>query len=159
MKSYKVTNEVGANSVGAAANTGSRAITFSLNVPDFLMQIVDGQLVKRLLTLQFLDEHSALDHERQVNILKKVAKVALSVLAISCSIACFHVEVVWMIPLSLLVAMGLSFNFLVASEYESQQEALVSKAKTAVVQTKKRASRLLQEIARPAISRETRNKK
>ena len=98
---------------------GTKNLTFSVGIPNVIMQVLDGQVIKRMLTLEAFDDYSLLDKGSQKNVICKVAKVALATLFVSLTVAFITVEVVWMLPLCLLVTMGLSFGFLTSNEYAS----------------------------------------
>lgn len=124
----------------------TKNITFSVGIPNVIMQLLDGHVIRRMLTLEFIDDYKKLDNASQKTVIQKVAQVALSTIFIALAVAFITVEVIWTIPLCLLATMGLSFNFLTSPEYVADHLVV---AKASVQKEKHRKNNLVDQVAQP----------
>lgn len=145
-----------ANSVNTSINPmGRQNITFSVGIPNVIMQLLDGTVIKRMLTLEVVDDYDKLDKTSQNIVIAKVAKVALATLIVALAVSFITVEVVWAVPLCVLITAGLSFSFLTAPEYSSNHLVIDEAKKSAV---KERGRRDMCQQTEPPNQRITRSK-
>ncbi len=120
--------------------TGPGRIEISVGVPSILMQIINGKLLQRLLTLAPVSEFYDAKGIDKLKIVAKTAAVGLLALGIAASVALMSSLTIYAIPLCLLITMGLAFNFLneeVALKRENLKEiALKSLAEGKTVKVK-----------------------
>ena len=119
---------------------GPGRIEISVGVPSMLMQIINGKLLQRLLTLAPVSEFYDAKGIDKLKIVAKTATVGLLALGIAASVAFMSSLTIYAIPLCLLITMGLAFNFLneeAASKRENLKEiALKSLAEGKTVKIK-----------------------
>jgi len=95
----------------SSLSTASK-IEISVGVPSILLQIVNGRLLQRLLTLTPLCEFYDAKGIDKLKIIAKTSLVGLIALGIAASVAVLSSLTIYAIPLCLIATMGLSFNFL-----------------------------------------------
>lgn len=91
---------------------GPGRIEISVGVPSMLMQIINGKLLQRLLTLAPVSEFYDAKGIDKLKIIAKTAAVGLVAFGIAASVAFMSSLTIYAIPLCLIVTMGLAFNFL-----------------------------------------------
>jgi hypothetical protein len=97
-------------STASFSNTGR--VEISVGVPSILMQIVNGKLLQRLLTITPLCEFYEAKGIDKLKIIAKTAVVGLITLGVAAAVTILSSLTIYAIPLCLIVTMGLSFNFL-----------------------------------------------
>lgn len=122
-------------------SNGIKAGNIQINVgmPSLLTQIINGDLVKRWLTIKPLCEFYELNRLEKCKIIFKTATVGLLALGIAASVAFMSALSVYAVPLCLVVTLGLAFNFLseeAAAREKMQKQAIESVASRKTVTIK-----------------------
>lgn len=88
------------------------AITVEVGVPSFVMQLFNGELVTRLLTLKMVDDFMVLSRGDKFRVIWKVALVGLITLGICAAVSFMNPLFIWAVPLCMITTMGLAFSLL-----------------------------------------------
>lgn len=92
--------------------SGPGRIEISVGVPSILMQVINGKLLQRMLTLTPVSEFYDAKGVDKLKIIAKTAAVGLIALGIAAAVAFMSGLTIYAIPLCLIITMGLAFNFL-----------------------------------------------
>ena len=98
--------------VTSPAFSGPGRIEISVGVPSILMQIMNGKLLQRMLTLTPFSEFYDAKGVDKLKIVAKTTAVGLIALGIAAAVALMSSLTIYAVPLCLIVTMGLAFNFL-----------------------------------------------
>lgn len=101
-------------SVHPGSNMAPGSIRVELGVPSFVMQVFNGDLIIRILTLKIFSDYAALPSAEKWCIVGKVAIVGLLTLGVCAAAVVMNPLFVWAIPLCLLTTMGVSFGLMTA---------------------------------------------
>lgn len=100
-------------------------IEVRVGVPNMLSGVMTQDRVARVLKLDSFSEFYHCSFKEKAEIIFKVALVGLAALGIGYVVSIMNPLAVWAVPLSLILAMGLSFDLLT----QSKKEAALKKVK------------------------------
>jgi hypothetical protein len=100
-------------------------IEIRVGIPNMLSKLLTEQRVSRLLRIDAFSEFYYCSLREKAEIIFKVALVGLAVLGIGYIVSIMNPLAVWAVPLSLILAMGLTFDLLT----ESKRDAAIKKMK------------------------------
>ena len=95
-----------------SASTGSGSVNLSVSLPNPVGQFMDPKNVRRILTLEPLEDFYDLSRKEKLKTILKVMLVGLATLGICAAAVMVSPVVLPSIPLILIVSMGLSFTFI-----------------------------------------------
>ena len=100
-------------------------IEVRVGVPNMLSSVMTQERVSRVLKLDSFSEFYYCSLKEKAEIIFKVALVGLAALGIGYVVSMMNPLAVWAVPLSLILAMGLSFDLLT----QSKRDAAIKKTK------------------------------
>ena len=98
--------------MASLVSSQSPALNISVGIPSPILSLINGTLLRRLLTLEPFVDFYQMDLINKVKVIAKVIFVGAIALGIAASVAYMSHITVAAIPLCLICTMGLSFNYL-----------------------------------------------